>query len=157
MNNSKYKRIHPPKLRFPADLKFTTSGNDYLLCNNKKVQIVASKSVREGDYPPTNLVIDGVGVYSFILSDVDFIIFSFYNETYLNTDAVIVPKDELLKRLSDCHITDDKIELKLFLCSKGLIEFQGVGAEFLWLGIWLDEHRNFTEFHNNWNVFKSDD
>ncbi|WP_303920868.1 hypothetical protein [Draconibacterium sediminis] len=155
INKGKYKRIHPPRLKFPTDLKFTTSGGEYLLCNRKKVQIVASKIVKPSDYPPTDLVFDGIGIYSFQLTDVDYVIFSFYNKTNSNTEAVILPKDELLKRLTDSHFSEDKIELKLFLCSKGLIEFHDAGAEYLWMGIWLDGKRSFTQFYNNWNVFKS--
>ena len=95
-------------------MKFTTSGGDYLLCNGKKVQIVASNTVRPGDYPPTDLVIDAVGIYSFQLTDVDYIIFSFYNQATATTEAVIIPKDELLHRLTDSHYSAETIQLKLF-------------------------------------------
>lgn len=155
INKGKHKRILPPRLKFPTDMKFTTSGDKYLLYKNKKVQIVASKTVLPTDYPTTDLLIDAIGVYSFKLTEVDYFIFSIYNQTSDVTDAVIVPVSELVERLTDSHFSEDKIHLKLFLCSKGLMEYHDAGTEFLWMGIWLDKSRNFSRYYNNWSILQA--
>ena len=148
----KYKRYIVPRLRFPTNLKFTTSGSSHLLCNGKKVQIVASQIILPEDNPPVDFTIHGIGKFNFSLTGADVYIFSFANVRDKQTDCAILTKDELIDRLKQYHYNgDDKINIKLILSERGLHECYNAGAESFFLNVWA--YRDFTSFHNNWFVF----
>jgi len=156
MNKDYFKRITAQRLHFPTDLKFIASDNGLLECNGKLVQIVASEPVLPKDYPPVDFDIYGIGKYKFILSEADILVFSFINsqtpKTH-KTDCAVIPKDELLARLRDYHFDGDQLNLKLILTDKGLHECYGAGTEAFFMGLWVDDKREFSNFLCNWNIF----
>lgn len=151
---AKYKRFQPMRLRFPKHLDFKPFGDGKLVCNRKTVMVVPSNVIQSKDYPPTDIEIKALGIHNFNLDDVDCYIFSYANQSNLKTECAIVPTSVLLK--NQLHrIQDGKIKIKLFLSSRGLFEYRDSdGAEFLFMGLWLDENRNFTEHYNNWSFFR---
>ena len=153
--NRKYKRYKVPRLRFPTKLKFTTSGDGFLLCNGKKVMVVSSEVVLPEHNPPVDFPIFGIGVFNFEISEVDYFILSFVNisDNTRVTDCAIIKKDELVSRLKPYHYDGDKINLKLILTDRGLHECLDYSGEGFFIALWIDNSRNFTEYLNNWSVF----
>lgn len=156
MNKGNHKRIQPQIIKYPTDLNFTNSGDNHLFCNLKKVKVVPSGTIMQNDFPPTDAIIDALGKYSFCITDADIYIFVILNlkTNATNTDSVIVRKDELLSRLNPHHFDEDRINIKLFLTSKGqLIEFEGLGGEAFFIHAWMN--RDFSQYLNNWSVFNT--
>lgn len=152
--NSTYKRFQPSRLRFPKHLVFRSSGDSNLVCNKKKVKVVASQAIHPNNYPPINIEIDAVGLFSFTPSNVDYYILSFLNKTNLKTECAVVPASVFSNYVTHPN-SKGEIKLKLFLSSRGLYEFQDAdGAEFYFMGLWLTENRNFTQYYNNWLFFE---
>ena len=154
--NRKYKRYQVPRLQYPTNLKFTTSGESHLLCNGKTVQVIPSLMILPEDNPPVDFVIYGIGRFSFSLTGADVYIFSFSNVRNEQADCCILSKDELICMLKPYHYDGDTITLKLILSERGLHECYRAGAEAFFMGLWMDNSRDFTEFHNNWSVFKDE-
>ena len=153
MNKNRYKRILPQRLSFPAYLKFTPSDNGLLQCKGKLVQVIPSLPIDPSDNPPINISISGIGRFVFNLSDADIMILSFVNSHTHKTDCAILVKELLLGRLKDYHHDNHQLNLKLILTDRGLYECYNAGAEAFFMGLWIDETRDFTGFYNNWSAF----
>lgn len=152
--NATYKRFQPSRLRFPKHLVFRSSGDGNLVCNKKKVKVVASQAIHPKDYPPINTEIDAVGLFLFIPSDVDVYIFSFLNQTNLKTECAVIPAGVFSNHAPHSK-SNGEIKLNLFLSSRGLYEYrESDGAEFYFMGLYLDESRNHTKYYNNWSFFE---
>ena len=150
--HQKYRRIQLQRLRFPPHLKFTLGDDGLLECNGQLVQVVPSLPIKQSDNPPVDFPIFGIGVFNFEITDADVYILSFINAKV--TDCAILLKDELKARLKPYHYEGDKTNLKLITTSKGqLMECFNYGSEGFYMALWLDDSRNFTEYHNNWDLF----
>lgn len=154
IKNTIYIRLQPSRLKFPKNLIFRPSGDGSLVCNGKKVKVVASQVIHPIDFPPIGLDVDAVGIFIFEPLDVDCYIFSFANKTNYKTECAVVPAG-LFSNHKPLQKDGKTIKLKLFLSSRGLREFRDSdGGEFYFMGIFLDENRNYTKYYNNWSYFE---
>lgn len=153
MNKDNFKRIISKGLNFPTNLRFTSSDNGLLKCNGKLVHVIPSLPIDTEDNPPVDLKINGIRKYSFSLSEADVLIFSFINLQTHKTNCVVIPKDELLSKLKDYHFRGDHLNLKLILAGLGLHECYNTGAEGFFMGLWVNDNRDFTVYYNDWSVF----
>ncbi len=152
--NEKYKRYREPRLQYPTNLKFTTSVESHLLCNGKTVQVIPSLMILPEDNPPVDFAIHGIGKYNFSLTGADVYIFSFANVRDKQADCCILSKDELISRLKPYHYDgDEKINIKLIVTDRGLHDCYNAGSEAFFMGLWVNESRDFTLYHNDWSVF----
>lgn len=153
MKKDTFKRIIPQRLQFPSHLKFTNADNGLLQCNGKLVQIVPSLPIQKEDNPPVDFAINGIGKYCFILSGADIILLSLANSKTQKTDCAVIQKNELLKSLENYHYDGDQLNLKLVLTQRGLHECHNAGAEAFFMGLWVNELRDFSKYLNNWLLF----
>ncbi len=135
-------------------MDFQFSANGELVCNNKVVQVVPSFEVKPHNRPPINFNFDAIGIFSFTPVNADFYIFSFFNQSKLDTECAVIPEKVFAKHLS-LHKSKVEVSLKLILSSHGLFEYRDTdGAEYFFMGVWLDNKRNLTKYYNNWSVFE---
>ena len=136
--------------------KTLNSNEDWTFTiNNQIVKLLTSLPVdNEGDGSKNGLELNAIGKFSFNLDDSnDIYIFAFENRTADEIELVIVPIKELVNRLSAQNFVEkNRVNVRFWLLDQGVYETYGIGAEYEFMGLWLDEKRNYNVYLNN-NVF----
>lgn len=148
------------------------SGYYYLTNKNRislpiKVQLVCSRPINTIIHGSQNgNELDAIGYFQFRLvpdQKQDYLVFSFQNLRNESIQYMIIPPDELRRRLKKNiirYISDKYFEIRLWLMDGNLYDTTYLGVEGEWYylskgrgGRMIDStHWNYTKFLKNWNL-----
>lgn len=125
----------------------------------KRIAFLLSRKVdTKQDGSMNGLDVDAIGIFPISMNKIlDYNIFCFTNFKTNQPIFLVLSKDDLIKK-SKKYFNRNEILLRFWLTSRGashkkqILETNGIGAEFEFMGLWLDENRDYTYFHNNWSI-----
>jgi hypothetical protein len=126
-----------------------SNGDGTFAHKNMQIKLLISLPV---DYvvdgSKNGLNLNGIGKFNFILDDLtDIYIFSFESQASGKIETVIIPRKDLLNRLSAQNFAEPNQEnVRFWLTDQGLYETYGIGAEYEFMGLWLSEKRNYNAY-----------
>jgi hypothetical protein len=150
----------------------TSRGNYNITPRNRivlptKVQLIISKPINPIYHGSQNgNELDGIGYFHFSLNSEpppDYMVFSFQNIRNDTTEYMIIPTQELRRRLEKNIIryrSGEHLELRLWLMDGNLYDTTSMGCEGEWFYLskgqgsrMIDQtHWNYTYFWNNWTL-----
>ena len=139
----------------------TTTSLGGIFINGLRIKFFLSKTIdSEKDGSKNGTEVHGIGLFSFHKKEVmDINIFLFLNFKNKEIEYVIIPKHTLLERMKNSsRNSKDEIQIRFWLTSfrnHQVMETHGIGAEFEFMGLWIDKSRDYSHFHNNWTLINS--
>ena len=136
----------------------TTTYLGGIFINGLRIKFFLSKTIdSEKDGSKNGTEVHGIGLFTFQEKEVmDINIFLFLNFKNKRIEYVIIPKQTLLERIKNSlQNNDDEVQIRFWLTSfrnYSVMETHGIGAEFEFMGLWLDKSRDYSRFHNNWSL-----
>lgn len=100
------------------------------------------------------LELDGISKFNFkIDQQINTYVFPVYNQQSNKVELIIVPTADLISRICDLNTTSgEDLIFRFWITERGIYETQGIGAEYEFLGLWLNENRCYNSYRNNFRI-----
>lgn len=132
------------------NLIFDEAGK--IIINNKRINLLVTLPVDlDVDGSKNGLKLNGIGKFSFNINDLtDGYIFAIENQTENEIELIIISRIELLNRLSNLNYSEpNQINIRFWITDRGIFETYGIGTEYEFMGLWIDEKREYYTTQEN--------
>jgi hypothetical protein len=152
-NNITQNAIHQLKTYCKTLTKFNNGAFGY---KGKQIQVLSPSLpfdfCKEGS--KNGLELDGISKFNFTIDqNINTYIFPIENLKTNKVELIIVPTADLISRMCDLNTTNDKdLNIRFWITDKAIFETQGIGAEYEFLGLWLNENRCYNSYRNNLSI-----
>lgn len=110
------------------------------------------------DGSTNGLKLSAIGIYTLPtnLKETDIFILILSDTDGQDDNYVIIPTTDLQLRMDSHNLLNfGTFQIKLWLTNDGRVyEMRHRGAEYEFMGMYMDEKRNWTEYLNNWKIIK---
>jgi len=117
--------------------------------NNQIIKLLTSLPVyNQLDGSKNGLKLNGIGKFNFKIDQhINTYIFPIHNQQSNKVELVIIPRTDLINRICDLNTTNGiDISIRFWITEMGIYETQGIGVEFEFMGLWLDQKRNYSAY-----------